>query len=86
MNMPQHASLQASVVVRRRPKSALNWVDFLVIAATVLTFAVVVIANNPHSRRLSSSWLLKDTSVQTGQPQDVNSDLVKARVKVALSG
>ena len=82
MNMPQHAV----AVAKRRPKSALNWVDFLVIAATVLTFAVVVIANNPHSRRLSSSWLLKDTSVQTGQPQDVNSDLVKARVKVALSG
>ncbi len=86
MNMPQHAPLQASVAVRRRAKSALNWVDFLVIAATVLTFVVVVIANNPHSRRLSNSWLLKDTLVQTGQLQDVNSDLVKARVKVALGG
>ncbi len=82
MNMPQHAR----VVARPRPKSALNWVDFLVIAATILTFAVVVAANNPHSRRLGTSWLLKDTSVQTGQLLDINSDLAKARVKAALGG
>ena len=78
MNMTQRAPAAA----RRRSRSALNWVDFLVIAATILTFAVVVLANNPHSRRSNTSWLLKDTAIQTGQSQ-VPADLMKARVRLA---
>jgi hypothetical protein len=35
-------------------RAALNWVDFLVIAATVLTFLVVLAANNPHAARAQS--------------------------------
>ena len=81
MNMPQ----QARTATTRPPKAALNWVDFLVIAATILTFAVVVLTNNPHSRRASSSWSLKDTAIQTGQAIG-HTDLGQARVRLASGG
>ncbi|MSP77904.1 MAG: hypothetical protein EXR12_17435 [Rhodospirillaceae bacterium] len=73
---------QARAIARRRSKSALNWVDFLVIAATVLTFAVVVIANNPHSKKSSHTWLLKDASLQTGHVHE-DIDVVRVRLRVA---
>jgi hypothetical protein len=38
----------------RPRRAALNWVDYLVIAATVLTFLVVLAANNPHAARAES--------------------------------
>jgi len=57
----------------------------MVIAATVLTFLAVVAINDPHSRRSRTSYLLQDTSPQTGLAYD-QADLVKARVKIATSG
>jgi hypothetical protein len=65
-----------------RRKSALTLVDYLVIAATVLTFLAVVAAADPHSRKSRTSYLLQDTSPQTGMHYD-QSDLVKARAKIA---
>ena len=70
---------------KRHPRSALNWVDFLVIAATIMTFAVVVFANDPHSKKSMHSLLLKDTAVQTGQLQD-DIAMMKARVRLAAGG
>ncbi|HYC66241.1 MAG TPA: hypothetical protein VEC14_16040 [Reyranellaceae bacterium] len=70
-----------SSVTRR--KSALTLVDFLVIAATVLTFLAVVAIND--SRKSRTSYLLQDTSAQTGLAYN-QGDLVKARVRIATSG
>jgi hypothetical protein len=67
---------------RRPSRAALNWVDYLVIAATALTFLVVVLAHSPHSRKTRTSYLLRDTSPQTGLMNDT-ADLVAARIKVA---
>jgi len=44
-------SNQPKATVYRPKRAALNWVDYLVIAATVLTFFGVVVANNPHAAR-----------------------------------
>jgi len=40
---------KAKAVPYRPRRAALNWVDYLVIGATALTFAAVVAANNPHA-------------------------------------
>jgi hypothetical protein len=67
---------------RRPSRAALNWVDYLVIAATALTFLVVVLAHSPHSRKTRTSYLLRDTSPQTGLMSDT-AELVSARIKIA---
>ena len=72
-----------SSVGRRR--SALTLVDYLVIAATALTFLAVVAATEPHSRKSRTSYLLQDTSPQTGMHNEPSA-LVKVRVKLATSG
>ena len=51
MNSPY---TKAKAVPYRPRRAALNWVDYLVIAATALTFAAVVAANNPHAARTQS--------------------------------
>ena len=51
MNSPD---TKAKAVPYRPRRAALNWVDYLVIAATALTFAAVVAANNPHAARAQS--------------------------------
>ena len=48
MNSPDQNVKAAPYRPRR---AALNWVDYLVIAATALTFGAVVVANNPHAAR-----------------------------------
>jgi hypothetical protein len=58
-------------------------VDYLVIAATVLTFLAVVAISDPPSRKSRTSYLLQDTSPQTGMHYQ-QTDLVKARVKLAV--
>ena len=50
MNSPE----KAKAIPYRPRRAALNWVDYLVIAATALTFLVVVAANNPHAARAQS--------------------------------
>ena len=42
---------QANAISYRPKRAALNWVDYLVIAATIATFATVVAVNNPHAAR-----------------------------------
>jgi hypothetical protein len=72
-----------------RPKrAALNWVDYLVIAATVLTFLVVIAANNPHAARAMSRATAdiipaSQLPVQTGQLGG-DAGLIKARLGLAL--
>jgi len=71
-----------------RPKrAALNLVDYLVIAATVLTFLIVVAANNPHARAQSRAAAdiipASQLPVQTSQ---LGSEigLIKARIGLAM--
>jgi len=70
----------------RPRRAALNWVDYLVIAATVITFAAVVAAHNPHAARAQSRATIIPASelpVQTGQLAD-DPGLIKARIGLMM--
>jgi hypothetical protein len=77
-----------SKAIPYRPKrAALNWVDYLVIAATVLTFLVVVAANNPHAARAQSRAAdIIPASELPQQTSQLGSDtgLIKARIGLAM--
>lgn len=69
-----------------KPHLALTWHDFLVIAATVVTFGAVLVANMPGGKSsLRTTTLPGDGPVEIGQlPNDP--DLVRARIKLANGG
>jgi len=72
----------------RPRRAALNWVDYLVIAATVVTFAAVVAANNPHAARAQTHAGLipaSDLPVQQSQLPD-SPELNKARLGLLAAG
>jgi hypothetical protein len=66
----------------------LNWVDFLVIMATVIVFGAVVAANNPHAARAQTradSTLIRDLPQQSGA-SEVSPDLIKAKMRLTAGG
>jgi hypothetical protein len=76
-----------SKAIAYRPKrAALNWVDYLVIAATALTFLAVVAANNPHVARAESRTnLLTSADLPApGNQGPLDPALLKARIALAL--
>lgn len=81
----QSPSNRSKAIPYRPRKSMLNWVDFLVILATVLVFAAVVAENNPHARAQSRSTnaLITDLPEQASAATD-NAALIKARIRLAL--
>jgi hypothetical protein len=82
-----NSSDKPKAISYRPRRAALNWVDYLVIAATVLTFVVVVAANNPHAARAQSraSDLIPASQlpVQTSQLGG-DAGLIKARIGLAM--
>jgi hypothetical protein len=80
----EHSTSRPGAPANRR-KLTLIWADFLVIAAAILAFAVVV-ANNPPTRSSTGTSLrVPGGSVQTSeQPGDPG--LVKARIRLANGG
>jgi hypothetical protein len=81
------SSQQSQAIPYRPKKAALNWVDYLVIAATVLTFGVVLAVNNPHTARAQSRLNVIPASelpVQTGQLR-IDPDLMRAKIGLATS-
>ena len=80
---------QSKAKAASRPRrAALNWVDYLVIAATVLVFAAVVAANKPHGARAQSRSTLilaSELPAQSGQLGE-RGGLIKARIGLALAG
>ena len=78
---------QATAVPYRPKKAALNWVDYLVIGATIATFAIVVAVNNPHAARAqtrSSVIPASELPVQIGQAHE-DANLIKAKIGLATS-
>ena len=67
-----------------RPKRAMfNWVDFLVVLATVLVFgAVAATANSHHAKAQSSSDVITNLPQQASQGPDERG-LIKARIRLA---
>ncbi len=78
----------AKAVPRRPRRAALNWVDYLVIAATVLVFAAVVMANKPHMARAQTRSTIIPASQLPAQngPLGDQAGLIKARIGLAMAG
>jgi hypothetical protein len=65
----------------------LNWVDFLVILATVLVFGAVVAANNHHAKAQTRSSLVTNLPEQASRADDdLSAGLIKARIRLAVGG
>jgi hypothetical protein len=80
-------NVQAKAIAYRPKRAALNWADYLVIAATVATFAVVVAVNNPHAARAQTRSTLvpaADLPTQSSQLHD-DAGLIKAKIGLATS-
>jgi hypothetical protein len=80
---------QKTKAVPYRPRrAALNWIDYLVIAATAVTFAAVAVANKPHAARAETrSTIIPATELPAQDSQPGNqAGLIKARIGLALAG
>jgi hypothetical protein len=81
-------STEAKAITYRPKRAALNWTDYLVIAATAITFAAVVAANNPHAARAQSRadlirgyQLPEQASALPDSPE-----LIKAKIGLLANG
>ena len=85
MNSPD---TKAKAIPYRPRRSTLNWVDYLVIAATVLTFAAVVAANNPHAARAQTRTSIIPAAELPTQLAQVTEQpgMIKAKIGLALAG
>jgi len=88
-----NSSIPQTKIASYRPKrAALNWVDYLVIAATVLTFLAVIAANNPHAARAQSRTLETSSVIPaTDLPEQVSQlasepALIKAGIGLRIGG
>ena len=82
----QSPSSQTKTLFRPR-RAALYWVDYLVIAATILTFLAVIATNNPHKARAETRASLITASelpVQVSQ-LPIDAGLIKARIGLAMA-
>jgi hypothetical protein len=66
----------------------LNWVDFLVILATILVFGAVVAANNPHAKAQARSInsLITDLPQQASLSALPDAALIKAKIRLSAGG
>lgn len=72
----------------RPRRAALNWVDYLIVAATVLVFLGVLAVNNTNAARaqsLSTVISASELPSQDAQMAD-RAGLIKARIGLALAG
>lgn len=81
----EHSKVWPKAITGRR-KSPLIWVDFLVVTAAVLAFAVIVIINDAPTRSSTgTSPRARDVTVQMGQLAE-DPGLVRARLRLATGG
>ena len=84
MNSPD----KPKAVPYRPRRAALNWLDYLVIAATVLTFLVVLAVNNPHAARAQSrvsDIIPAEQLPQPTSPLGSEAGLIRARIGLAMA-
>jgi len=73
-----------SRTIAHRRRSSLNWIDFLVIAAIILTFAAIVTTTLGRARASTHNYL-SSTSTEVSQAP-LDSALIKARIRLAAGG
>lgn len=72
----------------RPRRAALNWIDYLVIAATAMVFIGVLAVNGTYAARAqdgSSVIRASELPSQDAQP-DSRAGMIKARIGLALAG
>ena len=69
----------------RPKKAALNWVDYLVIGATVATFATVVAVNNPHAARAQTRSPVISAAELPAQTSQFHEDANLIKAKIGLT-
>ena len=75
---------QFKAVAYRPRRSALNWMDYLVIAGTVLVFlAVVATTGDQRARAHNHATLVPNLPEQATQVPD---GLIKAKIRMAVGG
>ncbi len=74
-----------SKTTARSKGAALNWVDYLVLAASILTFLAVVASNNPHTARAEGRSALITAAELPEQARQMPIDpaLIGARIRLA---
>jgi hypothetical protein len=71
-------------IVPRRSRSALTWVDFLVIVAIVITFAAIV--STTVGRARASTYNTTTPGLTEISEAHMDSGLIKARLRLATGG
>jgi len=82
-------SPRIKVAAPYRPRRAvLNWVDYLVIAATALVFVGVLAVNGTHSARAQTASTVIPASQLPSQDAQIadRGGLIRARIGLALAG
>jgi hypothetical protein len=69
----------------RRSRSSLTWIDFLVIAAIVVTFAAIVSTTVGRARASNYDSYVPAAPAQVGDAH-IETGLIKARVRLATGG
>lgn len=82
-------SPQTKTAAPYRPRrAALNWIDYLVIAATAMVFVAVLAVNGTYAARAQGRSNVIPASAlpsQDAQP-DTQAGMIKARIGLALAG
>ena len=85
MTSPQTTKIAAPYRPRR---AALNWVDYLVMAATAVVFVAVLTVNNMQAARAqATSSIIPASELPSQDAQRADrAGLIKARIGMALAG
>jgi hypothetical protein len=78
------ATNQTKAATYKPKRAALNWVDYLVITATALTFLAVVAANNPHAARAQTRSGVISSADLPAQNIQVASEPALIRAEIGL--
>ena len=79
------SSAKARTIAQRRSRSSLTWVDFLVIAAIIVTFAAIVSTTVGRARASTYNSYAPTVSGEVSESH-IESGLIKARLRLATGG
>jgi hypothetical protein len=77
-----------TIARRRHSRLSLNWIDFLVITAIILTFAAIVSTTFGRARASAYNTALSSPGFSTEVVSQIPDDpgLIKARIRLAIGG
>ncbi|MBV8187191.1 MAG: hypothetical protein JOY64_00955 [Alphaproteobacteria bacterium] len=80
-----NTTVNRTPIAHRRSRSSLTWVDFLVIAAIIVTFAAIVSTTVGRARASTYNNITPSVSTEIGDAH-IDSSLIKARLRLATGG